>query len=66
VYQVGINKGKEVVGRLLSIFQFPYLLFLHTLLTDGCEKSLLGPLRFHFMLFCPNLLPFIQFLCILV
>jgi hypothetical protein len=55
-----------VVGRLLSILQFPYLLFLHILLTDGCEKSLLGPLQSHFMLFCQNLLSFIRFLCILV
>jgi hypothetical protein len=53
-------------GRPHSILRFPYLLFLHTVLTNGCEKSILGPLQFHFMSFCPNLFSFIQFLCILV
>lgn len=53
-------------GRLQSILQFSYLLFLHTVLTDGCKKSILGPLQFRFMLVCPNLFSFIQFLCILV
>jgi len=54
------------ISRLQSILQFSYLLFLCTVLTDRCEKSILGPLKFRFMLSCPNLFSFIQFLCILV